>query len=82
MDKRLKSLEVEVEELTIHLADMLEAALHFAGVKDELMEDAVKSYIEVLDDFFDNDDEEMGYKEIVKVIEYLKVKKPLLFSTK
>ncbi len=80
MDRKIKELEEEVEDLTIHLADMLEAALHFAGVKDEFLEDGVKSYIDVLDGFFDDEDGEMGYKEIVKVIEFLKVKKPILFS--
>lgn len=72
-------LKYEIEDLTIHLADMLEATLHFAGVSDENLELGVKSYIEALDEVFDDDNGEMGYKEIVRVIEYLKKKKPLLF---
>jgi len=72
-------LKYEIEDLTIHLADMLEATLHFAGVSNENLELGVKSYIEALDEVFDDDNGEMGYKEIVRVIEYLKKKKPLLF---
>jgi len=72
-------LKEEVEDLTIHLADMLEATLHFAGVKEENLELGVKSYIEALDEVFEDDNGEMGYKEIVRVIEYLEKKKPLLF---
>jgi len=74
-----KELENEIEDLTIHLADMLEATLHFAGVKENNLEKAVKAYIESLDDVFDDDDGEMGYKEIVTAIEHLKKSKPELF---
>jgi hypothetical protein len=79
MDK-IRELESEVEELTVHLADMLEAVLHFAGVKEEFIQEGVKGYIEVLDEVFDDDEGEMGYKEIIKVVEYLKLKKPILFD--
>ena len=58
---------------------MLEATLHFAGVKEESLDEAVKAYIDVLDEVFEDDDGEMGYREIVKTIEFMKVKKPLLF---
>ncbi len=75
-----KELENEIEDLTIHLADMLEAVLYYAGVKDENIEKAVKAYIDGLDDAFEDDDGEMGYKEIIEAIEYLKRKKPELFS--
>jgi len=79
MSHDMKELKEEVEDLTVHLADMLEACLHFAGVKDESLEDAVKVYIDVLDEVFDDEDGDMGYQEIVKVIKYMKLKKPLLF---
>ena len=75
-----KELENEIEDLTIHLADMLEATLHFAGVKEDDLEKAVKAYIDGLDEVFDDDDGEMGYKEIVEAIEHLKKSKPELFS--
>lgn len=74
-----KELEQEIEDLTIHLADMLEATLIFAGVKEDRVEEAVKAYIDSLDDVFEDDDGEMGYKEIVLVINELKKIKPKLF---
>ncbi len=77
---KIKELEEEVEDLTIHLADMLEAVLYFAGVKSESIEEAVKAYIDALDEVFDDDDGEMGYKEVVVVVEHLKGSKPELFS--
>jgi len=79
MSREMRELQEEVEDLTVHLADMLESTLHFAGVKDESLEDAVKVYIDLLDEVFEDDDGEMGYQEIVKVVEFMKLKKPLLF---
>jgi hypothetical protein len=80
MKREIETLREEVEDLTVHLADMLEATLHFAGVKEENLEDAVKIYIEALDEVFDDEDGEMGYQEIVKTINYMKEKKPILFG--
>ncbi len=76
---KIKDLEEEIEDLTIHLADMLEATLCFAGVKEKNIEEAVKAYIDGLDEVFDDDDGEMDYKEIVKAVKYLKKSKPNLF---
>ncbi len=81
MSENIKELKSEIEDLTIHLADMLEAVLYYAGVKEKNLELGVKAYIEALDEVFDeNDDSDMGYKEMVEVIEYLKKKKPQLFE--
>jgi len=80
MSEEIKELQEELEDLTIHLADMLEACLHFAGVKEENLEDAVKSYIDSLDEVFKDDDGEMGYQEIVKTIDYMKAKQAILFG--
>jgi len=79
MSREIRELNEEIEDLTVHLADMLESTLHFAGVKEESLDEAVKAYIDVLDEVFEDDDGEMGYQEIVKTIEFMKVKKPLLF---
>jgi ABC-type enterochelin transport system substrate-binding protein len=80
MNNEIKELKSEIEDLTIHLADMLEAVLYFAGVKEENLEKGVKAYIEALDEVFDEEeDSDMGYREMVEVIEYLKQKKPELF---
>ncbi len=81
MSENIKELKAEIEDLTIHLADMLEAVLYYAGVKEKNLESGVKAYIEALDEVFDEDeDADMGYKEMVEVIEYLKKKKPQLFD--
>ncbi len=80
MAHEVEILTHEVEDLTMHLADMLEAMLHFAGVSEENIELGVKSYIEALDEVFEDDEGEMGYKEIIRVVEFLKKKKPLLFQ--
>jgi nucleotide-binding universal stress UspA family protein len=79
MVNEIKELNEEIEDLTLHLADMLEATLHFAGVSEDNLDFAVKSYIEILDEVFEDEDGEMGYKEIVRAIDYLKKKKPILF---
>ena len=76
----MQELQEELEDLTIHLADMLEACLHYAGIKEENLEDAVKIYIDSLDEVFEDDDGDMGYQEIVKTIQYMKEKKPVLFG--
>jgi hypothetical protein len=80
MKREIEELREEIEDLTVHLADMLEATLHFAGVKEENLEDAVKIYIEALDEVFEDEDGEMGYQEIVKTINYIKEKRPVLFG--
>jgi len=81
MSDEIKELKEEIEDLTIHLADMLEAVLYYAGVKEENLEKAVKRYIDSLDEVFDEeDDSDMGYREMVEVIEYMKKKHPELFA--
>lgn len=77
---KIKELEEEIEDLTIHLADMLEATLIFAGVNEKKLEKSVKAYVEALDEAFDDEDGEMGYQEIIKVIDYLKNNQPDLFE--
>jgi Ca2+-binding EF-hand superfamily protein len=81
MSNEIKELKEEIEDLTIHLADMLEAVLYYAGVKEENLEKAVKAYIEALDEVFDEEEDgDMGYREMVEVIEYMKKKNPELFA--
>ena len=78
--KENEKLEIEIEELAMQLADMLGAALHYAGVKDEKMKDAVDAYLEAIDEVFEDEEGEMGYEEIIKVIDYLKKTRPNLFK--
>ena len=80
MNEAIEELKAEIEDLTIHLADMLEAVLYYAGVPEKNLEKAVKAYIEALDEVFDEEDGGMGYREMVEVIEYLKKNRPELFA--
>lgn len=79
--EKLNEAEFEIEELAMQLADMLGAALHYAGVSDDKMPQAVEAYLNGIDELFqDNLDGEMGYEEVIKVIEHIKKTKPNLFS--
>ena len=77
----LEEAEFELDEIAMQLADMLGAALHFAGVKEENIPDAVDAYLEGLDSIFDDDEEnaEMGFEEVVQVINSLKTTHKHLF---
>lgn len=74
--------EIEIEEMAMQLADMLGAALYFAGVKKEDLPKAVDLYLKGLDEVFgeEDEDEEMGFEEVIEVIEYLQNKHPKLFT--
>ena len=77
----LEEAEFELDEIAMQLADMLGAALHFAGVEEEKIPDAVDAYLQGLDSLFDDDEEtaEMGYEEVVQVINSLKTTHKHLF---
>lgn len=77
----LEKAEIEIEELAMQLADMLGVALYFAGVKKENIPKAVDLYLQGLDEVFDDEDEdsEMGFEEIIQVIEHLQKSHPKLF---
>ncbi len=79
--EELKEAEKEIEELSIQLIDMLEVALYFAGVKKENLKDAIEIYLNGIDEYYaNNEDEEMGVDEIIDVIKYIKKTKPKLFT--
>lgn len=78
--KELAKSELEIEELSIQLADMLGAALHFAGVSQDNIPLAVEAYLNGIDEVYGEEDGEMGFKEIVSVIKHLQDKKSELFS--
>ena len=77
----LEKAEIEIEEMAMQLADMLGVALHFAGVKKDDLPKAIDLYLKGLDEVFEDEDEDsdMGFEEIIQVIEYLKTKHPKLF---
>lgn len=81
-DRELFEAELEVEELSMQLADMLGVALYYAGVKKENMQEAVDVYLSSMDEVFgdDKDEVEYGFEEIVKVIEYMKANRGDLFD--
>lgn len=84
LQKELERAEIEIEEMAMQLADMLGAALYFAGVKKEDLPKAIDLYLKGLDEVFKDDDEdsEMGFEEVIEVIEYIKNKHPKLFHNK
>ncbi|WP_263833018.1 hypothetical protein [Sulfurospirillum oryzae] len=81
LQKELEKAEIEIEEMAMQLADMLGAALYFAGVKKEDIPKAIDLYLKGLDEVFEDEDEdsEMGFEEVIEVIEYIKNKNPKLF---
>ena len=81
IDQKLQEAELEIEELSIQVADMLGAALHYAGVSDKKMAQAVEAYLNAYDEVFKNDMEgEWGYEDVIKVIDHLKRSRPDLFG--
>jgi len=74
--------EQEIEELALQLADMLGAALYFAGVKKSRIQDGIDAYLEEIDNFFEdgNEDAEMGMEEVIGLINHLKKTNPELFA--
>jgi len=76
-----KELEEEIQELSLHLADMLEVALIYAGAKKDKIEKIAKLYVESIDEALkDDDSDEMDREDIITVIEYVRSKNPELFS--
>lgn len=72
--------EFDIEELAMQLADMLHVALYFAGVKKENLEKAVDAYLDGMDESLGEEDGEMGFEEVIKVITDLQKKRPELFK--
>ncbi len=82
LEKELENAEVELEEMAMQLADMLGAALYFAGVKKEDLPKVVDLYLQGLDEVFEgeDEDEEMGFEEVIQVIKHLQKKYPKFFN--
>lgn len=78
--QKLETAELELEEMAMQLADMLGVALHYAGVSDAKMRDAVDAYLDGIDEVFGDEEGEMGFEEIVQVIEHIKKTRPELFK--
>jgi len=77
----IKELEEENQELSLHLADMLEVALLYAGAKKDKIEKVAKLYVDNIDEALkDDESEEMDREDIITVIEFIKGKHPELFN--
>lgn len=80
LNEKIERAEIEIEELSMQIADMLGVALHFAGVSKDKIPDAVEAYLDGIDEVYGEEDGEMGFEEIVTIINYLKDKKSNLFG--
>lgn len=73
--------EVTLDEMSATLNEMLLATLHFAGVKNNKLEEAADAYMDALDEVFGDDDDGFLDKDaIVKVVEHLKKTQKELFN--
>jgi hypothetical protein len=79
-NEELVRAEFEIEELAMQLADMLGAALYFAGVKKDNIQQGVDAYLEGIDECLEGEEGEMGFEEVVQVITHLQRTRPNLFS--
>ena len=78
--KRQEEDDVTLEEMSAVLQEMLRAALYFAGVKKNKLDDAADAYLDAIEDVFEDEDGMLGIDEIVKVVEHLKKTKPEFFK--
>jgi len=75
-----ENLDLDIEELALQLTDMLSVALFFAGVQEEKIQEATDAYIDNIDEVLgDDEDAQMGPKEIIKIINHLKKTRSDLF---
>ena len=78
--KRQEEDDVTLEEMSAVLQEMLRAALYFAGVKKNKLDDAADAYLDAIEDVFEDEDGMLGIDEIVKVDEHLKKTNPEFFK--
>lgn len=78
--KRQEEDDVTLEEMSAVLQEMLRAALYFAGVKKNKLDEAADAYLDAIEDVFEDEDGMLGIDEIVKVVEHLKKTKPEFFK--
>ncbi|ASM35175.1 hypothetical protein CSPB12327_07045 [Campylobacter sp. RM12327] len=70
--------EISQDELMYEISVLLEGLLYYAGVKKDNLQEAVKIYVENIDDIL-KDSKAEGVDEIIEVIEYIKKENPKLF---
>ncbi len=69
--EEIEQLKQENEELSTEVFDMINVAFYYAGFKKSSLEKVLELYIESIDEVFD-EDVEVGFLEIVKLIEHIK----------
>lgn len=72
-------MKEEIEGLQYELSITLEAMLLYAGVKRARLNDAVQTYIDLIDEVLENSNKE-GVDEVLEVVEYLKIHRKELFT--
>lgn len=75
----MKEEEIAMQDMAYEISILLEAALYYAGVKEEDLEKAAQLYIENIDEVLE-DSELEGFEECVEVVNFLKIKYPELFK--
>lgn len=77
------TLEMSLEEMALEVLDMLCVALHFAGARQECLEELVELYATQMDSFYQNlpEDTPYGQEEMIKIINALKKANPKLFKS-
>ncbi|ASM36847.1 hypothetical protein [Campylobacter sputorum] len=70
--------KISQDELMYEISVLLEGLLYYAGVKKDNLQEAVKIYVENIDDIL-KDSKAEGVDEIIEVIEYIKKENPKLF---
>ena len=78
---KLSEARLEIEELAMQLADMIGATLHYAGVPDSKMAQAVEAYLNEMDKIYSKKNiDEVGYEDVIAVVESLKKQRKELFA--
>lgn len=73
-----QNAEISQDELMYEISILLEGLLYYAGVKKDKLQEAVKIYVDNIDNILEDSDCE-GVDEIIEVIEYIKKENPKLF---
>lgn len=67
------------DEESLEVLDMLCVALHFAGLKEGAIEQALDAYMEELDSF--DDDDAYGQEQMIEIIKRIRSNHPTLFDS-